>query len=443
MRQDERPELELLRIQNEELAGRLREHENLAALRVALRACENIESIAACGADFVRSSLDAHASAVLIDDSGEWVGGGPDAQAVRIRWSDALVDRLARGAFVVDPHEDVELGTALRDLSPGAFADRAGDVVVAPVTNAEGEPIALIVAMGISPGPALERLSAELAFSMIGAARDRAHAEELAMLAVQERELVGLLREVEQRDAVMRADLEQAREFQHLMLGALPSKPGVRVEAMYEPLGVVGGDLYAVSEHGERIRVFIADATGHGVRASLTTMFIKNGYDAVKLTAPDPATLLELLNDNIARTYRTAEMLFTAVCLDLDVTTGELSVACAGNPPSCIVRKDGLTMLEGGGALMGLRPRMRFPLSTERLEPGDGIYVFTDGVADTHSEAGELFGEERLFEMIRTTHEANGSTIDVVRAAIKAFSGSRGLTDDATLLGLVLEAGGS
>jgi sigma-B regulation protein RsbU (phosphoserine phosphatase) len=169
-------------------------------------------------------------------------------------------------------------------------------------------------------------------------------------------------------------------------------------------------------------------------------MFIKNGYDAVKLTAPNPATLLELLNDNIAQTYRTAEMLFTAACLDLEIATGKVTVACAANPPSCIVRKDGITMFEGGGALMGLRPRMRYTSTTSHLEPGDGIYLFTDGIADTHSEKGELFGEDRLFATIRASHAEAGRAADAVRTAIKSFCGSRGLTDDATMIGLVLSS---
>jgi sigma-B regulation protein RsbU (phosphoserine phosphatase) len=448
---DERAAIEALRKESDELSCRLREYEAFDSLRRELRGDDATESLGNCAALFVTRELRATACAILVDDASEglWslvslVGvDSPNAGLpATLERPEALVDDLGRASSARGS-----------DLAPDVLAPLTAawpilanpDLVLAPLRDDQAEIFGIAVAQSlpVTANVRFERVAEELAFSLAAAAKTRAHTAEIAMLAVQERELVGLLREVEERDALIREDLDQARQFQNLMLGALPRVRGVRLDAMYEPLGVVGGDLYAVSDLGDRIRVFIADATGHGVRGCLTTMFIKNGYESVKHTAPDPACLLEALNDGIARTYRTAEMLFTAACLDVDLATGNLTIAYAAHPPACIVSADRVTLLEGDGAILGMKPRIKFELSTAHLGPGDGVYVYTDGIGDTHAESGALFGEERLLDTIRDSHRANASVADAVRNAMRAFAGKRGLKDDATLVGLRLIGDGS
>ncbi len=181
----------------------------------------------------------------------------------------------------------------------------------------------------------------------------RLRAEELAVLEIQERELVGLLRDVEARDAIIQRDLEEARQFQRQMLGVPPEVANVAIEVLYQPLGLVGGDLYAISIEGRTLRLFVADATGHGVRASLTTMFIKSGYEAVRASAADRASLLAALNDTIAQTYRSSEMLFSAVCVDLDLDSGRLLSSSAAHPPHLPGGAKRGDLHRGWGCLLG------------------------------------------------------------------------------------------
>jgi sigma-B regulation protein RsbU (phosphoserine phosphatase) len=446
----ERPaEVEDLAQRNEALARRVAELESLDALRRDLRRHDDVEGIASCAATHVAAALGARRCAVLVDDvaTGGWSAvAASDADGpldpvpeLTVERSDELLGRLENVRAVVLGADDTDESVAAA-LRPVADAFEGAAVVALPMIDGASSPpvIGMLVAVDVDRDRhrLLEAVCSELAFSLGAAIRNRARAEELAMLAVQERELVELLRDVEQRDAMIRADLEQAREFQLLMLGPLPHVRGIRIETLFEPLGVVGGDLYAFSDLGDRLRVFIADATGHGVRASLTTMLIKNGYESATHDAADPAILLERLNDMIAR-YKTAEMLFTAACLDLEPQTGVVRLASAAHPPPCIVRRDRIDSLEGGvSALMGLHPGMRFALTTDRLDEGESIYLFTDGIVEARDEAGELFGESGLYAAVRGALDARAGVAEAVRAAIKQFAGSRGLTDDATLVGL-------
>lgn len=420
----------------ERLTRRVAELERLDGLRRELRRLEDVEAIAGRVREHVTEETRARACAVLLEDRGlgTWAvvaaseAGLPDIQIER---SDALLARLEGVTLVaIDPAADGDLA---------ALAPLGTDLVLLPLADATATTVGLLVASGIDATrrPLLEEIAAELAHSVGSALRDRARAEEIAMLAVQERELVGLLRDVEERDSMIRADLEQASAFQHLMLGALPRVPRLRVETMYEPLGLVGGDLYAFSEHEKVLRVFIADATGHGIRASLTTMLVKNSYESVTHDAENPAVLLERLNNAIAR-YRTPEMLFTAACIDIEPETGEVRFSSAAHPPACIVTADQqIQTLEGGvSALMGLSPGMHFPLTSGRLGDGDSVFLYTDGIVDTHNEQGELFGEGELFATIRRALGGGESVVDAVRDAMKRFAGKRELTDDATLVAI-------
>lgn len=415
----------------EEVDDRIARLRSFGALRRALRMAETVEDVAAVTVRFVTRELGfAHASLYCAFGSEEdhrLVASSDDRAGVppEIGRESELAHRL----LAVPSAADVEPVPALaqRAAASGiALALRSG-------------PDKLVGIMLVAGRELHAEYHEELAFDVESALSTRLvaqlRAEELAMLEIQERELVGMLREVQERDAIIQRDLEEARQFQRRMLGAPPKVDRASVEVVYLPLGLVGGDLYAVSSDGDRLRLFIADATGHGVRASLTTMFIKSGYDAVRGTASGPAELLEALNDNIARAYGSAEMLFSAGCVDVDLATGELAFASAAHPPVCVVRDGRAELLEGGGAFLGLRARMRFEQHTLKLADGDGVYLFTDGFSEARREGGEQFGDDRLKEVILAAHAGGQLAGAALHAAVVEFATAGGIGDDATFIG--------
>lgn len=419
----------------ERLTRRVAELERLDILRRELRRHDDVETIAARVREHVSAETGARMCAVLLEDRGlgTWAvvaASTPALLEIQLEPSDALTARLEGPLTEIDPRAD-EVLAALAPMGEG--------LALLPLVDSAATTVGLLVASGVEPSrrPLLEEIAAELAHSVGSTLRDRARAEEIAMLAVQERELVGLLRDVEERDSMIRADLEQARSFQHLMLGALPKVPRLRIETLFEPLGLVGGDLYAFSELGDVLRVFIADATGHGIRASLTTMLVKNSYESVTHDAENPAMLLERLNDAIAR-YKTPEMLFTAACIDIEPDGGAVRFSSAAHPPPFILgAANEVRTLEGGiTAMMGLSPGMKFPLGVARLEDGESLYLYSDGIVDTHNEDDELFGESALLTTIARAVTDGESVVAAVRDAMKRFAGKRELTDDATMVAL-------
>ena len=237
--------------------------------------------------------------------------------------------------------------------------------------------------------------------------------------------------------SLMREDLVQAREFQQSILPAPQQLPGVDMEVIYRPLDLVGGDIYDIMSVGEGpIRIFLADATGHGVQASLTTMFIMGEYDRVKHSGLSPSGALRAMNDEIARSYGRLAMHFTALCLDLDRREGTITYAGAAAPHPCLVREGEVRELESGGSFVGLMPDVTFPEWRVALKPGDTVCLFTDGLFEPWNQDGLQFGEERLHQALGAAREARRPLGASAYAELERFMGGRPLADDVTFLGV-------
>ncbi|MBX3223879.1 MAG: serine/threonine-protein phosphatase [Labilithrix sp.] len=416
----------------EELSGRLQRLRAFGALRRTLRVTEDAAAIAALARGFALDVLGLDRFALYCAEKDEapldLLASAPEALG--------LPESIERTEPLVG---DLETTPVLRDAAIlELFAGEPGERERAALAL-RGSPERLIGIVLVAGTSLDQEMLDELVFDVESAlaARmiTRLRAEELAVLEIQERELVGLLRDVEARDAIIQEDLEEARQFQRKMLGAPPAVPDASVEVVYQPLGLVGGDLYAVSLDGDKLRLFVADATGHGVRASLTTMFIKSGYEAVRLSAPDPAALLAALNDAIAQTYRSSEMLFSAACVDLDLASGRVRMASAAHPAVCVVRSGEATFIEGGGAFLGLRTGMKYTTNETALEDGDAVYLFTDGFVEARKQ-NEQFGEERLRGVILDAHRAGEPAGERIVAAVTEFLEGGALEDDGTVVGV-------
>ncbi len=254
----------------------------------------------------------------------------------------------------------------------------------------------------------------------------------------QERGLMEALRALEERDRSLTEDLQQAREFQRSILPPALEPPGLTLDILYQPQALVGGDLYDIQildEH--RIRGFLADATGHGVQASLTTMLIKSGYEAAKRDDASPSEILARLNDRIAGTYSSLGLRFTGVCFEIDRLRRRVRYAVGAHPAPLLVHHGHARELDGEGPFLGLLPGSTFPLQEAPFGPGDRFYLYTDGLTEEWDPRGESFGEGRLQHAIEQASDQGALAGPFVYDAVSRFiSGSGDQYDDMTLLGV-------
>lgn len=239
---------------------------------------------------------------------------------------------------------------------------------------------------------------------------------------------------LKEMDELIAEDLEQAREFQKRILPSPPAVDGLSFELLYQPVSEVGGDIYDIHrlEDG-RVRIFLADATGHGVPAALTTMWVRSEYDVVKDDAPSPAAALSKLNERIEKAHEQTGAWFTAICLDVDPRTGRVVYATAGHPGPCLVHGGDARSLDSGGPFIGLSSLSSFDDYDLTLKPGDRMYAYTDGATEEWDRGGRDFGETGLNAVLREPPPV----LDRLAATLMDFvSPQQGLQDDVTVIGI-------
>ena len=162
---------------------------------------------------------------------------------------------------------------------------------------------------------------------------------------------------------------------------------GVRFATIYRPASFVSGDIYDICRVDEdHIAFYIADAVGHGMAASLLTMFIKNAVVSKKVYEKqyeifDPNETLQLLNQKLCDQELPNSQFVTACYCLLNTKTLKLRFARAGHPYPMLVTADGsISELKSPGGLLGLFEGEDFPSESVQLKPGQKIVIYSDGV---------------------------------------------------------------
>jgi serine phosphatase RsbU (regulator of sigma subunit) len=365
-----------------------------------------------------------------------------------------VVDLVENGEIrrLVAAHADPELQEAARalesfapDLSsdtPVAVAIRTTTTQLVPHTEELPESAyrspahrAAVVAIGLrsmlsTPLVVRGRTIGALTF---GWRRDHAFAELEIDLARQIARRVALALDNARLYDVQR-DIAHTLQ-QSLLPGTLPQPPGIEIAARYRPSGEgaeVGGDFYdawPLADGG--FAIAIGDVAGKGPGAAALTALTRHAMKVAARYETSPSRILEVVNETILVERSTAEFCTAALALlrpDDDGYT--FTSACAGHAPPLILRgATGAVEVAGTwGTLLGAVADAEFHDATTHLAEGDVVVCWTDGVTERRVD-GDLFGEDRLTELVASLA---GSTADTIAAriddAVVAFA--PGLPDD-------------
>ena len=239
-----------------------------------------------------------------------------------------------------------------------------------------------------------------------------------------------------------RVELETARGIQSSILPDLPPRlAGVDVAHAYLPANEVGGDFYDVLalEDG-RLAVAVGDVAGHGVSSGLVMSMAKSAL-AVQVTFdPAVAAVFTTLNRMVHQTAR-KRMLATLCYALIDPVRREMQYASAGHLfPYRIAAGGKVEALESVAYPLGVRAKIEVHEHTARLEAGDYLVLFSDGIVEARRDGSdELFGFDRL-ERSLEAHVGGGvgQLRDGVLFDLQRFTGDSLREDDLTLLVLRL-----
>ena len=126
-------------------------------------------------------------------------------------------------------------------------------------------------------------------------------------------------------------------------------------------------------------------------------------------------------------------MFVTGVCARYDKVSGEMNVVSAGHNPVYILRENGLETIESTGTPLGLFPENAWQVTERRLEPGDVLFLYTDGLVEAHREDGEQFEDERLMKALEPRNNTPRELIEGVFQDAETFCEGT-FDDDVTML---------
>ena len=239
----------------------------------------------------------------------------------------------------------------------------------------------------------------------------------------------------------LQSELDVANSMQQSILPKrFPRNEQYELYGSMAPARNVGGDFFDLIrlEHG-RLGMAIADVSDKGIPAALFMMSSRTLLKGAALGSEDPGAVVTVVNDQL-QDGNDANMFVTLFYAVFDPETGLVRYANGGHNPPLIVHGDGSSTILPltGGVALGVAPDFEFSTDQARLEPGEALVMYTDGVSEAEDLDSEEFGMDRLQEVfagapLKSAQEAN----DAVFAAVREFAGDRSQSDDITCLVLL------
>lgn len=240
----------------------------------------------------------------------------------------------------------------------------------------------------------------------------------------------------------MKAELSKAKEIQrNLMPRQFPPTPGYELYAFYKPYDQIGGDYYDVIPiDADHVGILIADVSGHGISGAMVMVMVRSAIRAWVNTTTSPKELLMKVNPIIARDILPG-LFVTMYYAILNIQTGVLTCSCAGHNPAVLwtAKDKNPVFTQKGGMPMGILAGPAFQATLKeqviKLERGDRVVLYTDGMVETMNPEGEEFSEESFCKCINemSTQRSDLFVKNLVQA-VTNFQSTAPQHDDLTLV---------
>jgi sigma-B regulation protein RsbU (phosphoserine phosphatase) len=243
------------------------------------------------------------------------------------------------------------------------------------------------------------------------------------------------------------AELNIATKIQASMLPRIfppfPEREEFELYASMNPAKEVGGDFYDFFfVDKDHLALVIADVSGKGVPAALFMVIAKVLIKNFALQGFSTSEILKKVNDRLCESNDTGFFVTVWIAI-VDLTTGDVIASNAGHEHPAVWRQKDKTfeLVKYRHSLaVAAMDGIKFEQHDFHLDPGDMLYVYTDGVTEAANRSNELFGEERLRDTLnRTGGDAPGKVLGDVSAAIDSFVDGADQFDDITMLAMKYE----
>ncbi len=254
-------------------------------------------------------------------------------------------------------------------------------------------------------------------------------------------ELEQYSRRLESAQERLKCDLELARQVQQSFLPRrVPEVAGYQFSAHYAPAYEVGGDYYDfILLPGKKVAVLVGDVSGKGVAAALLMAKLSADARVCILSESDPATAFTRLNALMNNTGIPCWFV-TLVAAILDPVGHTVTFVNAGHASPLLYRRTSRTVCEAstpemGGVPLCVMEDFAYPSCQIRLEPGDSVLLFTDGVTDAMNIDDLRLETERVYAVLAGGDYSTHALVDRVVDLVRQFTLGRQPNDDIALVG--------
>jgi sigma-B regulation protein RsbU (phosphoserine phosphatase) len=264
-------------------------------------------------------------------------------------------------------------------------------------------------------------------------------------LADQNRELRDSRNQLARAYDQIQTDLTAAARIQRQMLPTSdrPLYP-LRAEWLFLPAAQVSGDGFNFFDlRDDLVGFYHLDVSGHGIPAALLSASLSRslvpGFGpgvAAQSEFLEPAQFLAALNSQLRNPDGEVENYATVAYGTLDKRSGIAEIALAGHPRPIVVRGSGqIAYLRPGGLPVGMFPEVVYETQRLRLDPGDKLILYSDGVTECANPEGDVFGDARLQSVLENDATASGCRLtDALGSSLREWRGAFDFDDDISVL---------
>jgi phosphoserine phosphatase RsbU/P len=254
---------------------------------------------------------------------------------------------------------------------------------------------------------------------------------------------------VEKEKERLQTEIEIAREVQTELYPKIePPNSGLRLTVRCDPARMVSGDYYDYEEIANgKLAFAIGDVAGKGISAALLMATLQAALRAqlsqyqptrenecTDLPELDTAYLVSQLNQQLYA-HTSPEKYATFFFALFDQKSRSLTYTNAGHLSPLLFRNGDVVPLDSNGTVVGAFPFAKYDESCLNIDEGDLLVCYTDGITEPENAYGEMFGEERLIDLVKKhAHQNDHEIVGTVLEAVRSWTGTPELHDDMTLL---------
>ena len=214
-----------------------------------------------------------------------------------------------------------------------------------------------------------------------------------------------------------------------------PDETRFDIWASMETAKEVGGDFYDFYFIGQdRVLFLVADVSGKGVPAAMFMMRAKTLLKSAAQTGKPVMQVFEEVNNALSE-GNTSCTFVTAWAGEMNTRTGHVTFVNAGHNPPVVLRGGKPELLKSRPSLaLGAMPEIHYRVGELQLEPGDGIYLYTDGIVEQPNKSEELYGEDRMLKVLSDPTRRGKDILDAVLEDVRRYAAEVEQADDCTQL---------